>query len=140
MKEYNTIKELIRDLDKYGNLIVADHLRINCHIPPGVVRDISAWDITAWNLVANDIEAVNILAWDIKAKDITYWAVCVCQKNCICKSAKGTRENALPVQCLDGKLTILPDTTITITLANGEKIELSKESYDKIVEAARKGK
>ena len=138
MREYETIDEIKRDLDEYGNLIIKDHLRINCHIPPGVVRDISAWDITAWNLVANDIEAVNILAWDIKAKDITYWAVCVCQKNCICKSAKGTRENALPVQCLDGKLTILPDTTIT--LANGEKIELSKESYDKLVEAARKGK
>ena len=140
MREYNTIKELRRDLDKYGNLIVLDDLQINCHIPYGVVRDISANDISAKNISAWNISANDISAWNISASNISYYAFCICYQNCTCKSAKGRWENALPVQCLDGKLTILPDTTITITLANGEKIELSKESYDKIVEAARKGK
>jgi hypothetical protein len=78
MKIYKTQKEVEKDI-KNGELFVNDDVAFECDINIRahihVKGDITARNITAWDIDAGDINARNITAWDIKALNITAWDI-----------------------------------------------------------------
>ena len=103
MKIIDTQKEL-EALIVDGNIIIGDHLTINCSISLPEVN-IKARDIKALDIKAGDIVAENIVAWNIVAENISYYAIAIADESFVCKSIKGRRENSIH-KCLDKEIKI----------------------------------
>ena len=83
------------------------------------VEDIKAHDLDVGDINARDLDVTNIYARDlnvlnIKAHNINYYAVCFVHQNITCTSIKGQHPNAKHF-CLDGGLTIIGETSFTLT-------------------------
>jgi len=174
MKEFNSLKELIKYYDKESNtIIIKDHVKLNFYLSCNYnitannikagnidVHDITAHDIDVRNIKAHDIDANNITAHDIKANNIyvrnidanniyanninadnidadniDYYVFCIAFKSFKCKSISGRRENSIH-KCLDKEIEFKKESVEIII--DGKKIEISKESYEKLKESLNK--
>lgn len=125
MKIYKKQSEIRKDI-KNGVLVIEGDVTFECSfaidsdivVTDGYIKalDITARNITAWNIDAIDIKANNITAWDIDANNITalnidawnieYNALCFAYNGIRCSSIKSTREKHQEPICLEGKLEI----------------------------------
>ena len=85
-------------IDKNNNIIIGDHLVINCDID--IKANIEAGNIEARNIKAWNIDAFDIKAHNIMAEKIDYYAFCIARESLKCKTIEGGRQNALHA-CLD---------------------------------------
>ena len=111
MKTYNTTEELKADLNGDRDLIVVDDVTITFELPAGIVRNIDCQNICCWNIKCQNIKCQNIDCWNIDCWNIDCWnidyyASVICHNSCTCHSFKARRKKALPIQCLDGVLTV----------------------------------
>ena len=98
---------LTEDTTYKGNLVVKGNISGKAGEKHNltVKGDISAVNISVWDISARDISAENIIAWNISARDIFYDSICFAHKNIKCKSIHGRCENSRHF-VLDGKITI----------------------------------
>ena len=145
MRHYKTIDELKKDLDKHGNLTMpGEDVKVDFDIPKGVVRDVECNDFHGHDFHGGDFHGLDFHGHDFIGRSfhgdhISYYAMFVCYRSCSCLSHKSRRQNALPIQCLDGKLTVRepePEKH-TITLADGRQVEISAENYAELAKAAK---
>ena len=93
MRIYKTQEEVNADV-KDGMLVVDEDVRFEFSLK-----------IEASLKIKGDISAGDISAWDISARNISFWAVAFAYVKFVCKSIKGTRENA-KYFCLDNEIVI----------------------------------
>ena len=73
--------------------------------------DFNGWDFNGRNFTGRDFNGGNFTGGNFTGMDfngdhIDYYALFVCYDSCSCLSHKSRRNNALPIQCLDGELII----------------------------------
>ena len=138
MKIIKNSKELAKLVDENKDLYLKNEdLRVEFEPTKDEIRDVYCRNL----FLMNDNEKFNFNGWDFNGWDfnggkISYYAFFVCYKDIKCTEKPiARRENALPPQCLDGKLIIQDDDEEKITIKISKKsLEALKDSGIEIVE------
>ena len=95
-------------------------------------RDIKAVNITACNIYAHNIDARAIDALNIDACDINFYSFCIAYENINCTSIKGHRENHI-AKALDGEIIIRDERDELEHNQNQKAIECLKEVLEHFI-------
>jgi hypothetical protein len=128
MKIIKNSKELAELVDKNKDLhLEEEDVRIEYQVEEGELRNIycrdlflmndnERFDFNGWDFNGNDFNGRNFIGNNFNGKKVSYYAFFNCYSSIKCESIEGRREPHAEPVCLDGKIEIISEEPITLSM------------------------